>query len=122
MVVSPAIAQSNFAGFYGQISTGYESNTASGLNSPLTISAGGSSATLGSASAYNQKFGGMPLVGGLGYYYSIDPRWLVGIGGDYSFLSQESSSYSYSLLGSGVPSGVGLAGAKIKTSNRFNIL
>jgi hypothetical protein len=77
-VISPAIAQSNFAGFYGQISTGYESNTASGLNSPLTLSAGGSSATLGSASAYNQKFGGMPLVGGLGYYYSIDPRWLVG--------------------------------------------
>ena len=42
-------------------------------------------------------------------------------GGDYSFLSQESSSYNYSLLGSGVPGGLALTGAKIKTSNRFNI-
>jgi hypothetical protein len=117
LVMSPAIAQSNFAGFYGQISTGYESNAVSNLNSPLIKSG----SPYGVVSAYNQNFGGMPLVGGLGYYHSISPSWLVGLGADYSFLSQESSNFSYSVLGFPVPDGVSLPGAKIKTSNRVNI-
>lgn len=122
-----AMAQSAFQGFYGQLATGYESNSASGLSSPLNITDGVQTLTLANASASNQNFGGMPLVAGLGYYYSVAPKWLVGIGADYSFLSQESSSYSYALsggelsLGDSPVAGFGLSGAKIKASNRFNI-
>jgi hypothetical protein len=122
LTTSGAMAQSAFEGFYGQIATGYENNSASGLSSPLNLTDGVQSLNLANASASNQNFGGMPLVAGLGYYYSVAPKWLIGIGADYSFLSQESSSYSYSLSGGELPvSGVGLAGAKIKTSNRFNV-
>jgi outer membrane immunogenic protein len=123
VMAGSVMAQSAFQGFYGQIATGYESNSASGLSSPLNITDGVQTLNLGNASASNQNFGGMPLVAGLGYNYSVAPRWLVGVGADYSFLSQESSSYSYSVSGVGeIPvSGVGLAGAKIKASNRFNI-
>jgi outer membrane immunogenic protein len=122
VLASSAIAQSAFQGFYGQIATGYENNSASGLSSPLNATDGVQSATIANASASNQNFGGMPLVAGLGYNHSVAPKWLVGIGADYSFLSQESSSYSYALSGGELPvTGVGLSGAKIKASNRFNV-
>lgn len=121
-LASSAMAQSAFQGFYGQIATGYEGNSASGLSSPLNITDGVQTLTLANASASNQNFGGMPLVAGLGYNHSVAPKWLVGIGADYSFLSQESSSYNYSLSGGEFPvAGVGLSGAKIKASNRFNV-
>ena len=120
-IAGSAMAQSAFQGFYGQLGTGYESNSASGLNSPLNITNGVQTQNLGNANASNQNFGGMPLVAGLGYNHSVAPKWLVGIGADYSFLSQESSSYSYTLSSNGFPAGVGLSGAKIKASNRFNV-
>jgi hypothetical protein len=120
VVASSAMAQSAFQGFYGQIGTGYESNTATGLNSPITIGIAGISANIGNGSAGNQTFGGMPLVAGIGYNFSVAPKWLLGIGFDYSFLSQESSSFSYSGNLEDIGNGT-LNGAKVKASNRMNI-
>ena len=120
VIGSSAMAQSAFQGFYGQISTGYESNSASGLNSPLSLTDGVQSVTLGSTNASNQNFGGMPLIAGLGYNFSITPKWLIGIGADYSFLTQESSSYATNFTIFDQQNGV-LNGSKIKVSNRFNI-
>ena len=113
-------AQSAFQGFYGQIATGYESNSATGISSPLTLTDGAQSATVGSINASNQNFGGMPLIAGLGYNFSVTPKWLIGIGADYSFLTQESSSFAinYTIFDL---QGNTLNGAKIKASNRLNI-
>ena len=118
-LVGAANAQSAFEGFYGQIATGYESNTATGLNSPITVGVAGVSANIGNGSASNQNFGGVPLIAGIGYNFSIAPKWLLGIGFDYSFLSQESSSFSYA--GNIYGENGTLQGAKIKASNRMNI-
>ena len=125
-LVGTANAQSAFEGFYGQISTGYESNTATGLNS--NVSASGSGLTInsiGSTSAGNQTFGGVPIIIGLGYNFSVAPKWLLGIGVDYSLLSQESSSFSYSGQLNSIETGEAfpgtLSGAKLKASNRLNI-
>tara|TARA_B110000503_G_C7091025_1_gene389434 strand:- start:275 stop:1039 length:765 start_codon:yes stop_codon:yes gene_type:complete len=119
---SPVMAQSAFQGFYGQLSTGYENNTASGLSSPLTGSFGLQTETLGNFSASNQSFGGVPLIAGIGYNFALSPKWLIGIGVDYSLLTQESSSYNYKLSALD-PDNDGLSanGAKIKASNRLNI-
>jgi len=85
LVATSAFAQkSAFEGFYGQIATGYESNSASGLSSPLTLSDGVDTLTAG-VSAPNQNFGGVPLIAGLGYNFSVAPKWLIGVGADYSF-------------------------------------
>lgn len=120
VIGSSAMAQSAFQGFYGQISTGYESNSATGINSPLTLSYGGQPLFLGSMSASNQNFGGMPLIAGLGYNFSVTPKWLIGIGADYSFLTQESSSFATNLnIGPGLDGTFN--GAKLKASNRLNI-
>lgn len=122
VLATSAMAQSAFQGFYGQIATGYENNSASGLSSPLNVTNGVETVNVANVNASNQNFGGMPLIAGIGYNHSVAPKWLIGIGADYSFLSQESSSYNYSLSGGALPvDGLGLAGAKIKASNRFNV-
>lgn len=122
IIDSSAMAQSAFEGFYGQLATGYESNSVSGISAPLILGDSSGSRLIGTASSANQNFGGVPLVAGLGYNFSVAPNWLVGIGADYSFLSQESQSYDYSLSDSGVlPAGTSFTGAKIKTSNRYSL-
>lgn len=83
-------AQSSFAGFYGQVSTGYESNQLTKIS--------GSSREVPSTGhdvysvPVSQTFGGAPLIFGLGYYWQISPSWLLGVGIDYSALSQTSPS------------------------------
>lgn len=108
-----AFAQSAFQGFSGQISTGYQSYNASSLN--------GSIDNTNSLSAPNQQFGGAPLILGLGYNFSVTPKWMLGIGADYSVISQNSSRFSYANSGFDIPDGAQLHGSQVKASNQFNI-
>jgi hypothetical protein len=86
-----AMAQSAFSGFYGQISTGYESNQLGSLTGSATEIPYNNSDII--RNAPSQSFGGAPLVLGTGYYWQAHEKWLVGIGADYSALSQTSSSF-----------------------------
>jgi opacity protein-like surface antigen len=113
VVASSAMAQSAFEGFYGQIATGYESNNVSSLN---TTSRNTGETTSNTWTTGNQSFGGAPLVIGLGYNFSIAPKWLIGVGADYSALSQKSATYSSTLAGGGT-----ISNQSMESSNRFNI-
>jgi opacity protein-like surface antigen len=113
-VASGAMAQSVFQGFYGQVATGYESNQYSNNNYSGT-QPGSSNDTWTSG---NQNSSGAPLVIGLGYNFSVAPKWLVGVGVDYSAISQETSNYN-STYSTG--SSTFLSGSKLQTSNRTNI-
>lgn len=120
-----AMAQSAFEGFYGQLGSGYESNQVGSTTGTKTESSPVNGST-DSISAPSQTFSGAPLVLGLGYNFSVAPKWVVGIGGDYSFLSQTSSSFSSQTRGAdlvalGFPAGATSNGLQFKTSNRFNI-
>lgn len=117
---SLTLAQSSFQGFYGQVATGYEVNNASSLNGIVAVSPGGVDNT-NQLLASNQSFAGLPLVLGLGYNFSVSPKWLLGLGVDYSALSNNSSSYSYTNQGTSTPDGALLNGAQLKVSNRFNL-
>jgi outer membrane immunogenic protein len=128
VMASSAISQSAFQGFYGQLATGYEGNSASNLNLNDSNSSGPLITGSTTFSANTQSFGGAPLVVGIGYNFSVAPKWLLGVGVDYSALSQTSSSFSQTVTGSvsnGVPStefnGFAITGNTIKTSNRVNI-
>ena len=116
-LVGTANAQSAFEGFYGQIATGYESNSVSNLNLSIVDTTSGAT---DSYSGSNKSFGGAPLVLGLGYNFSVAPKWLLGIGVDYSALSQKSSSFSNSGVSSSGNT-IGLYGSTIQMSNRVNI-
>jgi len=115
LVASTAMAQSAFEGFYGQVGTGYESNSLTNLGSTYSYIASGGSTGTGSNSASNQNANGVPLVIGLGYNYKLTNTWLLGVGADYSAISQETSSYRS--VDSGSLNGPG----KLKVSNRYNI-
>jgi opacity protein-like surface antigen len=114
VVASSAMAQSAFQGFYGQIGTGYESNEFGSTNSKGTQTG----ITGDTWNSGNQNASGLPLVIGLGYNYSVAPKWLLGLGVDYSALSQETSTYrsTYSTFASTY-----ISGSKLQASNRINI-
>lgn len=115
VVASSAMAQSAFQGFYGQIATGYENNSVSNNNSTTTDVPGGGNPTTWNTSS--QSFGGAPLVIGLGYNFSVAPKWLVGLGVDYDALSQTSSTFS----SASTVAGESVSGQSAKVSNRLNI-
>jgi outer membrane immunogenic protein len=113
LLATSAMAQSAFHGFYGQIATGYEGNQASNLNSTLEHTDPSFQGFITTGS--NQNFGGIPLVVGLGYNFSVTPIWLLGIGVDYSALNQKSSTFSQQYLTAL------FSGNQLTVSNRFNV-
>ena len=64
LITSNAYAQSAFAGFYGQVSTGYEGNQLGSLTGTSTVTPNQGTDLI--RSAPSQTFGGAPLVLGLG--------------------------------------------------------
>jgi outer membrane immunogenic protein len=120
-----AQAQSAFTGFYGQVSTGYESNQLGSYSASATTIPNANSDTIGSAPS--QNFGGAPLVFGAGYYWQASDKWLIGVGVDYSALSQTSSTFSHNTTNA--PGNTEIAagdtrtgnGLSMKLSNRFNL-
>lgn len=117
LVSGTAIAQSAFAGFYGQIATGYESNSLGSGSGSISSPLSGEYYSTGSSS---QQFGAAPLVIGLGYNFQVSPKWLLGIGADYSALSQTSSTFATNLNAPGIAI-ANFSGNSIQLSNRFNI-
>jgi hypothetical protein len=119
-----ARAQSAFAGFYGQISTGYEGNQLTNItgSSVETPSIGHHV----SSTAPSQSFGGAPIVLGLGNYWQLNSSWLLGVGADYSALSQTSSPWQANVTNTPgnnlIPSGSTMTsnGSTLKLSNRLN--
>jgi outer membrane immunogenic protein len=113
-ISSSVFAQSAFQGFYGQIATGYENNSASNLDQVYKEAARINPDTYNAAT---QNFSGAPLIIGLGYNFSVAPKFILGVGIDYSFTSQTSSAYNsnFSLIDSS------FTGQSLKLSNRLNI-
>ena len=109
VVASSAMAQSAFQGFYGQIATGYESNTVSNSTGTITTTnATNNNVAFNGASASN-----MPLVVGLGYNYQASKEFLIGLGVDYSVLTTSQFNGSYNAT-AGTQTGY-------KVSDRYSI-
>jgi len=122
---SNAQAQSDFAGFYGQLSTGYESNQLGSLSGSATEVPNNKSDII--RTAPSQTFSGAPLVFGAGYYWQANEKWLIGLGVDYSALSQTSSSFPVSITNApgnttvATGSTVTANSGSVQLSNRFNL-
>jgi len=110
-----ASAQSAFEGFYGQLSTGYQSDQASSTGQTIVTNG----TTTYNFNQSNQNFSGMPLILGLGYNWALDQSWMLGAGIDYDFLSSKSGTYSGTTTYSGGTTTFN--GGQLKTSNRTNI-
>jgi hypothetical protein len=117
LIASTALAQSAFEGFYGQIATGYESNNFSSISIPWSEPGLGS----GGGSASNQSSSGAPLVLGLGYNYAVAEKYLIGVGADYSAISQSTGNFSWKATYNGAMIGTSANSVSYKVSNRVNI-
>jgi len=116
---STAYPQSNpFEGFYGQLATGFESNSFNSTTTNYTnlLPNGNDS---GTQVASNQTATGMPLVAGIGYNFAVNEKWLMGFGVDYSFLTQTTSGFS--AKNPVVPFSSGITGQQLQASNRVNV-
>lgn len=115
-LVGTANAQSAFEGFYGQIATGYESNQLSNTSTNYNVVTNNGFTGSGSLNSGNQNANGMPLIAGIGYNFKLNDKWLLGIGADYSFLTQESGTFT-----SVDPSDGFQFNSSLKVQNRYNI-
>jgi hypothetical protein len=90
-----AVAQSQFVGAYGQLSTGYENNTVSSAQLTGTDygSAPNKTNTLTTTST------SAPLVLGLGYTFNLKNNFTLGLGVDYSALTQDTQSAGFYYFG-----------------------
>jgi len=105
------LAQSAFEGFYAQVGIGYENDSLSSRS--FTTSGATNGAPNGTVSGANSSGSAFSSAIGLGYNFSVAPRWLVGIGADYS-PTNISTSTQASYYGA-------IASNNYKVSNRFNI-
>ncbi len=109
-----AVAQSAFEGFYGQVSTGFERNVVE------------------NATATGQDFGGVanvsntvspsansaPLVLGLGYTFLVKDKFTLGLGVDYSALTQTTNAAGFFYPGTG---STDVYDYNFTVSNRFSL-
>ena len=105
-------AQSQFAGAYGQISTGYENNRVSSAQLTGTPYGG----TPNTTNSISTNTGSAPLVLGLGYLFPVQNNFTLGIGVDYSTLTQETNSAAFYY-----PGDSDNYNYKFTISNRFSI-
>jgi outer membrane immunogenic protein len=109
---SSAFAQSQFAGAYGQIASGYENNRVSSAQLTGTDYGG----TPNNTNSVSTNTGSAPLVLGLGYLFPVQNNFLLGLGIDYSTLTQETGSSAFYY-----PGDSDNYNYKFTISNRFSI-
>lgn len=119
MTATSACAQTNpFEGFYGQVSTGYENNSIKSPSTRYTVI--DTPPFSGTQDISNQSASGVPLVLGIGYNFAINSKWVLGLGADYSALSQKTGEFSSKNPQVPGPNGY-VNGQSIEISNRFNL-
>jgi outer membrane immunogenic protein len=84
-LAAPALAQSVFEGFYGQVGIGYENSTPSYSGGTLNNSTYSYSISGGTTNSF-------AATATIGYYFPVTGNFLLGIGAEYSPLSGTSSN------------------------------
>ena len=118
-LVGTANAQSAFEGFYGQIATGYESNTVNNTDITVNQTAVGAlpARSFTDANGGNASDNGMPLLLSLGYTFSITPSFTLGLGADYSALTTTTNTIQYTTAGQPTRANK----SYYKVSNRYSV-
>lgn len=118
---SASFAQSDFEGFYGQVSTGYEKDSFNSNNQTFWYSEVGGGT--GTGHAPNQQSTVAPLVLGVGYNKALSDSFLLGLGIDYSALSQSVGNFSQTITvnNSDGSATLDLKDMSYKVSNRVNL-
>lgn len=105
---TPGMAQKSFEGAFGQIGAGYES-----VNPTLgsaSVQTGGSNYP---ATTSIQSANDFVAQASIGYYFSVTPKFLIGVGADWAFVDGSVAYYS-------VNSAVGAGPGDYKKTNAYD--
>jgi outer membrane immunogenic protein len=91
MLCSSVFAQSAFQGFYGQVSSGYEVNRINSVR--LTGQDNGGLPNISNSASPSAH--SAPLVFGLGYTFLVKDKFTLGLGIDYSPLTQTTNAAGF---------------------------
>jgi hypothetical protein len=114
MLYGGAFAQSAFQGFYGQISTGYEVNSINSVR--LTGQDNGGVPNVSNSASPSAH--SAPLVFGLGYTFLVNDKFTLGVGIDYSSLTQTTNAAGFYYPGFSVKD---VYDYDFSVSNRFSV-
>uniref|UniRef100_UPI004048A644 outer membrane protein n=1 Tax=Orrella sp. TaxID=1921583 RepID=UPI004048A644 len=109
-----AMAQSAFEGFYGQVSTGFESNTVDSAQDTGQDNNGVANLSNIASPSVNSA----PLVLGLGYTFLVKDKFTLGLGVDYSALTQTTNTVGFYYPGTG---STNVYNYNFTVSNRFSL-
>ncbi len=109
-----AMAQSAFEGFYGQVSTGFEHNVVE--NATATGQDFGGVANV--SNTVSPSVNSAPLVLGLGYTFLVKDKFTLGLGVDYSALTQTTNTVGFYYPGTG---STNVYNYNFTVSNRFSL-
>ena len=112
-ISTAALAQNQFVGAYGQVSTGYENNTVSSA----TLTGTNYGSTPNTSNSVSTSTSSAPLVLGVGYVFPVQDKFTLGLGVDYYTLTQETSPAAFYYRGISTAT----YNYKFTISNRFNI-
>ena len=112
-ISTAALAQNQFVGAYGQVSTGYENNTVSSA----TLTGTNYGSTPNTSDSVSTNTSSVPLVFGFGYVFPVQDKFTLGLGVDYYALTQETSPAAFYYRGISTAT----YNYKFTISNRFNI-
>ena len=112
-ISTAALAQNQFVGAYGQVSTGYENNTVSSA----TLTGTNYGSTPNTSNSVSTNTSSVPLVFGFGYVFPVQDKFTLGLGVDYYALTQETSPAAFYYRGISTAT----YNYKFTISNRFNI-
>jgi len=112
-LTTPALAQSVFTGFYGQVGIGYENSTPSYSGGTLNGITSGPLYSYGMSGGTTNSFAGTATIG---YYFPVTGNFLLGVGAEYSPLSGTSSNATVT-----IPALKYSESQSIKKNNSYNL-
>jgi opacity protein-like surface antigen len=116
LFASPIFAQSAFEGFYGQIATGYQSTNVSSQSYTVTFR----NPPAASVNSPSVNINTVPIMLGLGYNFSVTPKFVLGIGAEYQAISSSATSTPQTVSPAGACGGT-CPSVKYKVSNQYSL-
>ena len=109
------LAQNAFQGFYAQIATGYQTTKFGSVNTQLQGIPVGMAPVYVNTEQFNVSTA--PAILGLGYNFTLDQKWVLGVGFDYDVVSKQTD------FGASVSNGIKTVSrfGQMKVNNRWSL-
>lgn len=110
-------SKEQFEGFYTQIGSGTERNSVEELNATSVSTFNNGSTQADNLYLGKKYFKGAPIHGALGFNVRVSPKWIMGVGAEYSHLAKKSQGET--IVGSNT--GNFIPNVQVGIQGRYNV-